>query len=364
MCSTHYKRSHCIERTLSCPDKTSPLIVFTNQPVRPLLLGGRTVYLGKYKSRSSREKYDQTIATFLTNGKQTVPVRSRDDIRIEEAIILFLEYAEKHYTKNARITKSFSNHQESLAYLNRWYGNKRVSEFGPVALQYLRERILEEGYVKRTPEGGTYREDYKRRTVNARIGCIVNFYRWLVTNEKCPVDLWTALKAVPRLGKGKSKGRESEPVRPVELEIVKATFPYLSPVVVDMVQVQLLTGARPGEICRMRVCDIDLNDPSVWKFVPCEHKTDYLDHSRQIPIGPRAQAILRPYLDRLADTGEQNIFSPKESVRQKNEQKRQKRRCKVYGTEIAVLCDPAEAKWRDRSRDGWRLFRPRNMAVG
>lgn len=310
-----------------------------------VVLNRRTIYLGKYKSKASREKYNQVIADYLANGKKLPPTRSSSEIRVEEGIIRFLEHAETFYTKKGRLTSSFSNHQESLGYLNRWYGDKYVSEFGPVSLQFLREKLLEEGYTKRNKETGEeYREDYARRTVNARTGCIVNFYRWLVVNELCPVEVWTALKAVPRLAKGRSKAKESEPVHPVASEIVEATLPYLSPVIADMIRVQLLTGARPGEICYMRPCDIDRDRP-IWKFVPMEYKTDHLEQSeRMIPVGPRAQAILQPYLGRQAETPDEFVFSPKETVRLKHEAKRRNRKCKVYESQERYRRKKQEAK--------------------
>jgi hypothetical protein len=42
---------------------------------------------------------------------------------------------------------------------------------------------------------------------------------------------------------------ELPPVRPVDDEVVEATLPYLPEIVADMVRLQRLTGARPGEVC-------------------------------------------------------------------------------------------------------------------
>jgi hypothetical protein len=45
-------------------------------------------------------------------------------------------------------------------------------------------------------------------------------------------------------------------VLPVADTAVDATLPHLPPIVADMVRVQRLTGARPGEICILRPADI------------------------------------------------------------------------------------------------------------
>lgn len=49
----------------------------------------------------------------------------------------------------------------------------------------------------------------------------------------------------------------------------------------------------------------------VWIYTPPKHKNAWRGHARDIAIGPRAQAILRPYVvDRPLDTP---LFSPRES---------------------------------------------------
>jgi integrase len=40
------------------------------------------------------------------------------------------------------------------------------------------------------------------------------------------------------------------------LERIHATILHLSPVVADMIRMQLLTGMRPGEVCGLRWCDL------------------------------------------------------------------------------------------------------------
>jgi integrase len=69
-----------------------------------------------------------------------------------------------------------------------------------------------------------------------------------------------------------------------------------------MIQVQRLTGMRPGEVCVMRGIDIDMTG-SVWLYRPGsdrgpegDHKTAWHGHERVIAVGPQAQSILRPLL--------------------------------------------------------------------
>ena len=64
----------------------------------------------------------------------------------------------------------------------------------------------------------------------------------------------------------------------------------------------------------------------VWVYTPFTHKTENVTGEETfIAIGPKAQAILTPYLIEKADTPEAYLFSPADSVRLQNIDKRRKR---------------------------------------
>jgi len=109
------------------------------------------------------------------------------------------------------------------------------------------------------------------------------------------VTTYQALATVEGLRAGKSDAKETGPVLPVDDATVEATIAHLRPLVADMVRLQRLTGIRPGEVCVMRPCDIDRTG-DVWQYRPHEHKMEHKGRSRVILLGPKAQAILRPYL--------------------------------------------------------------------
>ena len=125
-------------------------------------------------------------------------------------------------------------------------------------------------------------------------------FTWGVSEEHVAPNVATALSSVKGLRKGRSEAVESEPVVPVDDATVQATLPHMSPTLTAMVQLQLLTGARPGEICFLRPCDVTLGVDGVWRYTPDSHKTEHLGKRRRIHIGPKAQEILRPFLDREA----------------------------------------------------------------
>ena len=81
--------------------------------------------------------------------------------------------------------------------------------------------------------------------------------------------------------------------------------PLLAPCVRAMIDVQLAAAMRPGELVRMRPQQIDRTD-GVWLY-----RLHFKRADREIPLGPRAIRILRPYVDRRDDA--EAVFQPREA---------------------------------------------------
>jgi integrase len=170
-----------------------------------------------------------------------------------------------------------------------------------------RERWLSEWNVR--PEEGCARFSKKwhpvevlghrpalsRGVINQRVGRLVRMFRWGVAEELVPETVHRALATVKGLEKGRCTVRETKPVKPVPVAHVEAVLPHVLPPVAAMIRMQLLTGARPGEVCVMRGCDIDTTG-DVWLYRPARHKTKHRGKSRIIAIGPKAQEVVCPFL--------------------------------------------------------------------
>jgi integrase len=74
-----------------------------------------------------------------------------------------------------------------------------------------------------------------------------------------------------------------------------------------MVKIQALLACRPGELVTMKPGEIDRSG-AVWIYKPRSHKTEHKGKSRVIPIGPRCQILLKPW---LPDDPEQFVFRSK-----------------------------------------------------
>jgi len=101
--------------------------------------------------------------------------------------------------------------------------------------------------------------------------------------------------------------RENERRLDAPVEHVELLLIYLPPVIADMLHIQLLTGMRPGEVCKMTVGDLKrtkedfaeyhrLHDGQNWLYIRKDHKTRKHIGKKVVPICLEAQDILTPYL--------------------------------------------------------------------
>jgi integrase len=164
--------------------------------------------------------------------------------------------------------------------------------------------------------------DWSRKHINKQIVRLIAMFKWGAKKEICAAGVHSQLATLGGLKKGRTPARETLGVSYVQDEIVDRTLPYLSEIVADMVRLQRLTGARPGEVCSLRPGDIDRSD-DVWHYWPHGHKTEHLEKDRIVMIGPQAQQVLVPYLTR----DEQSYcFSPAESMEKLRQQREAQRK--------------------------------------
>lgn len=99
---------------------------------------------------------------------------------------------------------------------------------------------------------------------------------------------------------------------------VDATMPLLSGQVATMIELQLATGMRPGEVCAMSMEQIDRSDPAAWIYRLRQHKTLHRGKDRFIPLLPQKQRLLVPFL--RAD--DEPLFQPREAEAERRREQR------------------------------------------
>jgi integrase len=251
------------------------------------------------------------LAEWLSNGRRLPAPVAVSDITVNELAEAYLRHADAYYVKNGKPTVEPGNIRLAIRPLRKLYGHTLAREFGPVALKAVRNAMAG--------------ADICRSEINRRIGRIVRIFKWGVSEELVPPSVHQALQTVPGLRRGRADVRESEPVKPVPDAFVDAIKPHVSRQVWAMVELQRLTGMRPGEVCSMRSADIDTSG-RVWIYTPERHKTQHFGRVRRVHLGPTAQAIVRPW---LRTEFAAYLFSPAEAMAERRAEMRQRRKTRV-----------------------------------
>jgi integrase len=331
-------------------------------------LGGRhDVLLGPYGSETSRDEYNRVLAEWKANGRrwnQQPGEGSGSDLTVVELTAAYWRHVQSYYVKDGRPTSEQDTIVHALRFVKRLYGTTPANAFGPLALKTVRQAMIDHPITRtvkvKDPATGEAREEVRllrqglaRRFINKQVGRIKRMFAWAVEEELLPAAVYQALACVKGLKKGKSAAREKARVKPVAEEWIEATLPVLPAVVRTMVEVQRLSGCRPQDVVQMRAIDIDMSAP-VWEYRPSRYKTEHHnedddpDRERIVFLGPRAQALLKPYLTlNVTDY----LFSPKRSEAERSHERREKRKTPLWPSHIAHQATKKAKRPRPAIRD-------------
>jgi integrase len=321
---------------------------------------------GDYGSDESKQEYERILAQIRGNGGTIFAfqtAKSKNDLTIAELVAAFMAHAKTYYVDP--ITKMPTSEISALAAafrpLVRLHARQPAVEFGPLSLQTLRTAMLSGSWMndeERRAKPGR-RIGLARTTCNKNINRIKLLFKWAASNELIPASVHHGLLAVPGLRRGRSGARETAPVKPISMAIVNDTLPHLRPIVRDMVRVLLLTGMRCGEACIMRACDLDVSG-EIWIYRPERHKGLWRGKERAIAIGPKAQAIIKPYLGTKLNA---YLFSPAAQGEMIQAERRANRKTPLYPSHMKRNADKKKLDGRRRPGDRFKVTGV-NKAIG
>jgi integrase len=287
-------------------------------------IDGRDIYLGRYDSKESKEKYWRIIAEWNLTGTVSAPQATKApepaevQLTVGELILAFWRHAEVYYRRaDGTPTGDLENYRHAFAPLRAMFETLPAQDFGPKKLVLVRQRMIDSGL--------------SRGVVNRRVQRIIRLFAYGVENELIPADRHHALKAVKSLARGRSAARETKPVRPVALEYVEAVKLFLSRQLRALIDLQLATGMRSGEVCILRGCDLDMSG-KVWVFTPAFHKGAHHDKQRRIYIGPRGQEVIRGW---LRSDPQEYLFQPREAEAERHAEQRRNRQSPMTPSQAA-----------------------------
>ncbi len=234
---------------------------------------------------------------------------------VNELLLAFLTWADGYYRHaDGTPTNEIVELNQSARPLRELYGHTPAVSFGPKALATVRQRMIDNGLC--------------RTLINRRVERVRRAFRWAASEELIPVTVYEALRTVAGLRRGRSEVRESEPVGPVDAATVDATLPYLDAHLRTMVELQRHTAMRPGEVCALRLAEIDRTGQT-WVYRPRQHKTAHHGKKRVIQFGPKARAVLTRFLVGRTTEADSLVFNPAQARAERFKAARERRKSKV-----------------------------------
>lgn len=176
-----------------------------------------------------------------------------------------------------------------------------------------------------------------RATLNKRLQHIKACYRWAASHKVVTAEAAARVSLFRRYTRrDKSVGRvrfnESRDVLPVPDEHLEAVLGHVSPVVGAYLRALRHTGARPGELLRLRVGDVQAIEHDLpggkhtvlYRVELREHKNAHRGKDRTIVFGPQAKAAIDPML--TGKNTDDPVFDARESARWHREQRTRNRK--------------------------------------
>jgi integrase len=261
-----------------------------------VVINGRTLYLGDHGSPESHQRYEQVIARWRAGID---PVATIGGCTVAELVARFMVHAKERYRKEGVVTTEVASFRQALRPLRELYAAEPVACFSAPQLKAVRRRMIDYGW--------------NRANINAQVRRILRVFTWAESEELAPEGKRQHLATVASLREGEAAVAEPVKRLPVLKDHVTAILSHAQPAVATMVQLQQLTGMRPGEVVVMRPEDIDMEGTvvdgvRVWLYLPHRHKMQHRHTVRLIGLGPQCQSLLATWL--ATAEPDQYLFRP------------------------------------------------------
>ncbi|MBI1325532.1 tyrosine-type recombinase/integrase [bacterium] len=237
-----------------------------------ILWNGRSIYLGKHGSAEADANYRRLVRNILELGEPEVETSK---VTVSFLADRFLVHTRESFPAESREPMAY---ERAMDLLKESLGGLPAASVTPAKFAAMRDAWAKRGASV--------------RTVNKHHNQTIAAFRWGVTVELVPAEVWYALQAVPRLKPNRSAAKAPRVVEPVPWEHVEAIKPHVRAQVWAMIEIHWLTGMRSGELLAMTPGQIR---DGVYR--PGKHKNAWRGHVREIPLGPRALELIGPHLE-------------------------------------------------------------------
>lgn len=280
---------------------------------------GKEIYMGKVGPEADKN-YRIFISSWANSSLGSIRPNKNEEITLELLLSEYLLYIRSvpNYAKSEEIRA-----KSVIQRILQLFPDMNVDRFGPLELEAVRNSFMKSGYSRHGEE-----RCYSRKYLNRLVNVIRSIFKWGVSKTLVKPDTHQRLLYVQALQRDHSVAPETMPRVNIEDNEIDKTLPYMQNLYRDMIRLMRQTGMRPSEVCRMRSCDIDqTRSDGIWLYVPYRHKTQGKGKKRIIPLGRKAQKILK---DRIVSKDKcEYLFTPKEARSEQWTERRVNRKSKI-----------------------------------
>lgn len=256
---------------------------------------GRAYYLpGKLGSPESLAEYARLIAEFAAGVPK--PTISHHRITVEELAAAYL-LADTRGAEHPQVERV----ARACAPAIRLFGPTVAAEFSATRLEQVQLAMVSGSWMTDEERATSLR--WSKSYIDQQIGRIRKVFRWGELRELIPAGRFEHLRTLPAI-RADPRVVKINPPREVcdwEKQVVPV-LPFLSPAFAAVVQIQFYGGMRPSEALNIRRGEIDRRKlPDVWLYCPPHHKGTHRSVMLIKGLGPKAQAVLAPWLLLCAD---------------------------------------------------------------
>jgi integrase len=237
---------------------------------------GHDYYLGPIGSEQARKAYADLLVKLAEGEAETRKTpQARQGISIAEVVLLWETYASERFDP----TRSDGRIQYKLA-LNpvvKLFATLPAKKFGTVELDQVREEMIRSGLAS--------------KVIARRVTRIKTVWRWAERKGHVPEGRWAALRALEPLPSNDARVRQAKGRETMSETYLEQVAACCSLTVASMLRMQFWSGARSGEIRGARIEEID-RSAEIWVYRPPRHKNSWRGKTREIYLGPKAQAAI------------------------------------------------------------------------
>ncbi len=238
-------------------------------------IAGKDIYLGKYNSPESHEKYQLAIAELV----------SRLAITKTKGLTL---------PALAAVYQQFSQIRFSGAKLRSYH--RTIQRFATLFPE-LDSQDVACSHVE-AYQISLVQRNLAVNTINDYLARLKTIFRWAARNKYMPAQNLLFFDMLDRVDNTWPGVRQTDKVKPVTTEQINEILRVVPDTVKALIRFQFYSACRPSEARLLRLCDIEMSG-AVWFYCPPKHKTSHQGKQRRIPLGPLAQHVIesQPIVD-------------------------------------------------------------------